>query len=46
MCDPANDYYFAASSINVTFFMKKYFHLLENLHPEKDKKVLIYLKNK
>lgn len=40
MCDPTNDYFFAASSINVTFFLKKYFHLLDNLHPKKDREVL------
>lgn len=31
MCDPKYDFYFAISSINITFFMKKYFHLQEKL---------------
>jgi hypothetical protein len=39
MCDPRNDYYYACSCINVTFFMKKYFHLQEDLDHKKDKKV-------
>ena len=43
MCDPVNDFYFAASSINITFFMKKYFHLLDHLTPTNDKSVQTHI---
>jgi hypothetical protein len=39
MIDPRNDYFFAISSINVTFFLKVYLHLAAHLNPKLDKKV-------
>ncbi|KAM3126712.1 hypothetical protein pb186bvf_021187 [Paramecium bursaria] len=31
MCNPSHEFYFAASSINITYHLKKYFHLLDSL---------------
>ncbi|CAD8091179.1 unnamed protein product [Paramecium sonneborni] len=47
MCKPQNDFYFAASSINITFFIKRFFHLQEQLD-ERDRKEIadrVALKN-
>eukprot|EP01016_Furgasonia_blochmanni_P004940 TRINITY_DN11911_c0_g1_i2.p1 TRINITY_DN11911_c0_g1~~TRINITY_DN11911_c0_g1_i2.p1 ORF type:complete len:337 (-),score=24.63 TRINITY_DN11911_c0_g1_i2:141-1151(-) len=40
MCDEKADFFFAISSINVTYYMKKYFHLLNHLVYELDKSEL------
>ena len=37
MIDPGNDFLMAISSINITYFLKVYFHLAEFLQISKDK---------
>lgn len=39
MVNPINDFFFAISSINVTFFLKVYLHLAEHLDPKHDKSI-------
>ncbi|EAS06689.2 ELMO/CED-12 family protein (macronuclear) [Tetrahymena thermophila SB210] len=39
MSNPQNDFFFALSSINVTFFLKQILHLAEHLDPKKDRNV-------
>lgn len=38
MSEEKNDFFFAVSSINISFFMKKYFHLSDYLKSELDNK--------
>lgn len=48
MCDPKYDFCFAISSINITYFLMKYYHLANGLTYKKDKNSLcsrIALKN-
>ena len=40
MVKDENDFYFALSSINITYFLTAYFHLQQHLLYEKDKKLL------
>ena len=40
MINQDSDFYMAISSINITFFIKTYFHLADHLDIRKDKKQL------